>query len=481
MDWLGTADHVLAREVLQRGVAAIYLIAFLSTLAQFPVLAGERGLSPIAVRLASRAFRGRPTLFAWRYSDRLLRVVAVTGMIVAALVVAGVPQTGPWWAPALCFLALYGLYLSVAEIGGTFWAFGWESLLVEAGFSVAFLGSSSTAVPIPSLCVVVWLVFRVEFGAGMIKLRGDRSWRDLTALTYHHETQPMPGPLSRSAHGAPRWWHRVEGVGNWVAQLGLPFLLVAPQPIATIAAALVVGSQLWLVVTGNFAWLNWLTIVLAVAAVSDGAVHAVVPALPAAGGATEVPISFGVVALAAAALVAALSWPAAANLLSRRQLMNASFNRARIAGAYGAFGSVTTERREVVIEGSALDEPAEDDWREYGFRGKPGDVGRIPRQVAPYHLRLDWQMWFLALGSPDRAWFRTLLGRLAEADRATLRLLAHDPFDGRPPALLRARVYDYRFTTRAEHRATGDVWVRRPLGTLVPATRAERLAARPRP
>ncbi|MBN9631726.1 MAG: lipase maturation factor family protein [Actinobacteria bacterium] len=470
LGWLAGTDYTIAREILQRGVAALYVVAFLSAVAQFPALLGEHGLLPAPRFLRNAYARRQPTLFRLRYSDRLLRAVAWTGAALSALVVVGVLQLTPSYVFVPVFLIVWFLYLSIVNIGQTFYGFGWESLICEAGFTVAFLGSWDTAPPITIVILVRWLVFRLEFGAGMIKMRGDRSWRDLTALYYHHETQPMPNPLSRTAHLLPKWWHRIEVLGNHFAQLVVPWLLFLPQPIASIAAAVVILTQLWLVATGNFAWLNWITIVLAFAGVSDGAWRWLTGgALTGGIGSPEVPVWYTVIALLASALLVALSWWPLRNLFRRRQLMNASFNRWHLVNAYGAFGSVTKERFEVVVEGTEDDphDPAAR-WLEYAFKGKPGDLGRLPRQFAPYHLRLDWLMWFLALGSRDSPWFEVFLLRLLEADRPTLRLLRHDPFTGRPPRSVRARMYLYRFATREEKRRTGARWVRSEVGTLVP-------------
>ncbi|MCL2515021.1 MAG: lipase maturation factor family protein [Microbacteriaceae bacterium] len=475
LDWLGTGDYTFAREVLQRGVAAVYAIAFLSAVDQFPALLGEHGLLPVPRWLGRAYARRQPTVFRWHYSDRMLRAVGVGGAVVAAALAAGIPQLAPPWLPTVLFLLLWLAYLSIVNVGQTFYGFGWESLLCEAGFTVAWLGSSTTGTPVTVLFLIRWLVFRLEFGAGMIKLRGGREWRDLTALYYHHETQPMPGPLSRYAHLLPRWVHRGEVLGNHFAQLVCPFLLFAPQPVASVAAAVMIATQLWLVVTGNFAWLNWVTIVLLFAGVSDGAVHAVIPAWPAAGAAAAVPAWFAVPVLLASALLVYLSWWPARNLLARRQLMNASFNRWHLVNAYGAFGTVTKRRDEIVVEGTE-DVTGSGGWQAYEFHGKPGDPARVPRWFAPYHLRLDWLMWFLALGADD-GWFDMLLVRLLQADRPTLRLLRVDPFAGRRPAFVRARVFRYRFATHAEHRATGLVWVREERGLLVPPVTARLDAA----
>jgi hypothetical protein len=308
--------------------------------------------------------------------------------------------------------------------------------------------------------LVRWLLFRVEFGAGLIKIRGDACWRNLTCLNYHHETQPMPGPFSWYFHRLPPSLHRVEVAANHVAQLAVPWLLFAPQPVAGVAGAIVIVTQVWLVCSGNFAWLNALTITLALFAFDNAWLAPLLPVDPPA--LSPAPTGYAIAVLGATAGVAVLSYWPARNLLSSRQAMNASFNRWHLVNAYGAFGSVTRERREVIVEGT--DDPVigpDTTWREYGFKGKPGAPGRRPPQWAPYHLRLDWLMWFAAL-SPAYAerWFLAFLRKLVAGDRATLRLLRHNPFPDQPPTHVRARLYHYRFTTRQERRATGDIWVR---------------------
>lgn len=365
---------------------------------------------------------------------------------------------------------LWAIDLSIVNVGQTFYSFGWESLLLEAGFVMAFLGSNQAAPPLVMLLFVRWLVFRLEFGAGLIKMRGGPEWRDLTALYFHHETQPMPNPLSWYVHHLPKWMHRGEVLGNHFAQLVVPFFLFAPQPVASVAAGIMILTQLWLVFTGNFAWLNWITIVLACSAVDDRTFRTIVPGLaplPAQPAASVSPLWFVIlVAAVTAGLVVLSFWPLR-NLFAHRQLMNASFNRYHLVNAYGAFGTVSRQRFEVIVEGSADVTPSRDGWREYEFRGKPGDPKRMPRQFAPYHLRVDWMMWFLALGTPDTRWFEMLVVKLLAGDRTVLRMMRLNPFPAEPPRWIRARVFLYRFSTHAERRMDGSWWRRVEVGDLV--------------
>lgn len=483
---LEARDYTIAREVIQRGVAAIFVLAFLSSYHQFPVLLGERGLLPVGEFLRHPAARRQPSLFHWRafpYSDRLLRVVCLIGMLLGVSVVIGLPQQGPAWTTIPVFLAIWGLYLSVHSLGRIFYGFGWESMLLETGFVVGFLGTPEVAPPLLILLFLRWMLLRLEFGAGMIKMRGDPSWRDLTAMDHHHQSQPMPGPLSRWAHLKPQWWHRSETLGSHIVQLGIIWAIFLPQPIASIAACLIIASQLALVVTGNYAWLNWLTILVAFSAISDSFLQWIVggpfpgwswlgiPLGADAGAATPAPAELSplwwhLLIVAVFVFLAVLSWKPLANLFSRHQLMNASFNRFHLVNAYGAFGSMTEKRHEVIIEGAETEDPDEADWLPYEFKGKPGDVRRRSRQFAPYHLRLDWQMWFYALRPGADRWFVALLERLGDGDPAVRRLLRTDPFGGRPPRHLRVRLFEYRYAAAEERRDSGDWWVRRELGTL---------------
>jgi Lipase maturation factor len=472
MEWQSAPDYWLTRFVFERALGAIYLIAFLVTVNQFRPLLGERGLLPAPDFIRAVPFRQSPTLFHLiGYSDRKLLICGWAGVALSVVAMFGLfdgAEFGIGFVATLNFALLWVLYLSIVNVGQTFYSFGWESLLLETGFLAIFLGPATTMPQFSLIVLLRWLLFRVEFGAGMIKMRGDRCWRDLTCLYYHHETQPMPNPLSWFFHHLPKRIHRMEVLGNHFAQLIVPWFLFFPQPIASFAGLVIVITQSWLLLSGNFAWLNVITITLAISAFDNAALSRVIPLAPFAP--LDSPLPYVALALAYTALVIFLSYRPARNLLSRRQIMNASFDPFHIVGTYGAFGSITKERYEIVIEGT--DEPEltpQTAWREYEFKGKPGDVRRRPPQVAPYHLRLDWLMWFAAMSSPMyHEWFVPLLAKILEADRPTLRLLRRDPFAGKPPRFVRALLYLYRFTTPQEHRETGAWWHRELVGDYVP-------------
>ncbi len=476
MDWFTAPEYWQGRLIFQRGLAVVYALAFLGAALQFRALLGERGMLPVPRFLARTPFRRAPSLFQLHYSDRAYAAVAWSGVAVAVAVAVGAADLVPLWGSMALWFVLWVLYLSIVNVGQAWYAFGWEALLLEAGFLAIFLGNDTVAPPLLVLFAARWLLFRVEFGAGLIKMRGDRCWRDLTCLYYHHETQPMPGPLSWFFHQLPRPLHRVEVAANHFAQLVVPFGLFAPQPVASVAAGIVIVTQLWLVLSGNFAWLNWVTLLLA-ATVVDGRVY---PMLPDAPEAQPPPAWFTGAVFGYVGLVAVLSYQPVVNLLSSRQAMNASFDPLHLVNTYGAFGSITRVRHEIVLEGTDATELTPDTrWREYEFKGKPGDPRRLPRQWAPYHLRLDWLMWFAAL-SPAyaRAWALPLALRLLRNDPDTLRLLRHCPFPDAPPHYLRARLYEYHFSSPEELFRQRIWWRRRLIGDYLPPVTYKRITRR---
>lgn len=462
----------LTRLVLQRGMAAIYLIAFFVALRQFRPLLGERGLLPVSEFLEGLSFRQAPSLFHWRYSDRLADSVAWAGIAISGCALFGLTEAGPIWMSVVAWLVLWALYLSIVNVGQSFYGFGWESMLLEAGFFTAFLGPAHVRVPLIPVLILRWMLFRTEVGAGLIKLRNDRCWRDLTCMFFHYETQPLPNPLSWLFHRMPRALHKFSALVSHFVQIVAPFALFAPQPAAEIAGGIIIFHQLWLIVSGNYSWLNWLTVVLGFSAFSNGALAWLPAGAPVM---LARPPAFDIVLYLLAAFTVVLSVQPVMNLFSHRQAMNTSYNRFHLVNTYGAFGQVGRRRFEIEIEGTddAAITPATV-WREYGFKAKPGDPLRMPPQVAPWHLRLDWMIWFLSFSvslTPDgvrvwgyQLWYLRLVKRLLAGEPATLRLMGKNPFPDHPPRWIRALFYEYRYTTWQEKRATGAWWSRRLLG-----------------
>lgn len=467
-------DLVLTRLLIQRGMAVIYLVAFLTVIRQFKPLLGERGLLPVPEFLRRTTWRESPSLFHWRYSDRLLDFVAWTGLLLSALALVGVTEPGPIAFSIAVWLVLYVLYLSIVNVGQNFFGFGWESMLLEAGFFTAFLGPSHTQPTIIPILILRWMLFRTEVGAGLIKLRHDPCWRDLTCMYYHYETQPLPNPVSWYFHRVPKSVHRLSALVSHFIQVIVPFGLFAPQPIAAVAGALLISQQLILIVSGNYSWLNWLTVILGLSAFDDRILSFVLPFHTSA--LIPRPTAFDALLYLLAAATIALSVKPALNLISPNQMMNYSYNPFHLVGAYGAFGQVGRERYEIVIEGTTdrVITPATQ-WREYAFKAKPGDPKRTPPQIAPYHLRLDWLIWFLPFSvvvTPSgirvpgySRWFFNFVQRLLTNDRALLSLMGPNPFPEAPPAFIRALFYRYRYSTSDQKRQTGAWWSRQLLGT----------------
>lgn len=462
------ADYWLSRFVIHRGLGLIYLVAFAVAINQFPPLLGEKGLLPVPRFLKRISFKRAPSLFHWHYSDSFFRIIAWFGFILSLVAASGLSESGPLWLSMLVWLLLWIIYLSIVNVGQLFYGFGWESLLLEAGFYAIFLGPMQYHTPLLMIFVIRWLVFRVEFGAGLIKMRGDQCWHDLTCLNYHHETQPMPNPLSRLFHLLPEPLHKVETFFNHVVQLGAVWLLFLPQPFATIGAAFVILSQGYLIISGNYAWLNWMTLILGFSGISDAYLQYFIPmSVPAT---LVSPPAFQWIAGIVTVTVIYMSIGPVKNMISPHQRMNASFNPLHLVNTYGAFGSVTRKRYEIIIEGTTEESITPDtEWKAYEFKGKPGDPSRIPPQIAPYHLRLDWQIWFAAMSSiRSNPWLLRFIVKLLKDDKPCLKLLRDNPFKRKPPKYIRARLFHYEFTSREERKETENWWKRSFEGIYLP-------------
>ncbi len=462
MRWIGSETFRLTRLVFQRGLALILLIAFLNAAFEFKPLLGEHGLLPVPRFTSAVPFSSSPSLFFFAANDTAFTLAAWLGVVLALVALAGLADRYATWLSMVVWASLWVLYISFVNTGQIFYAFGWESILLEACFYAIFLGSRRVEPQTIAVWLLRWLLFRLMFGAGLIKMRGDPCWRDLTCLDYHYETQPMPGPLSWFFHWAPEWFHKSGVLFNHFSELVVPFGYFLPQPVAAIAGTITIAFQASIFAGGNLSWLNALTIVLAFSTFDDRVLARLLPRWRMQ--ATAPPaLAHRLATAALGILVVILSVQPVRNMLSPSQVMNTVYNRFHLVGTYGAFGSITRPRYEVIVEGT--DDPlltASTQWREYEFKGKPGDLARLPPQVAPYHLRLDWLMWFAALSSYDQQpWFEPFMGKLLAGDRAVLSLLTTNPFPGRPPHLVRALLYEYHFNTPAERKATGHWWKRK--------------------
>lgn len=468
------ATFTLTRFFLLRLLGVVYLTAFLAAALQLVPLVGHAGLLP-ADRVvnellaetgsAGSAARRLPTLLlVTGVSDAALAGVAWLGVAVSLFVVAGGTN-----AAAMAILWL--LYLSIVQVGQEFYSYGWEIQLCETGVLAIFLCPWRSVRPFASqppaitLWLYRWLIVRVMLGAGLIKLRGDDCWRDFTCLQYHYETQPIPGPLSPLFHALPKWLNGVSVGFNHVVELIAPFFAFGPRAARRVAGVLFVVFQLTLIVSGNLAFLNWLTLVPAIACFDDDDLRRVLPKRFLSWAEADPPAPTGRAATWVAggyALIAAvLSINPLANMVSSRQAMNRSFEPLHLVNTYGAFGSIGRERLEVIVQGSISDDPDDDAaYVDYELPCKPGALDRRLCWITPYHLRLDWQMWFLPFNEADQnPWFIHFVGKLLDGDAGVRRLIARDPFAGAPPRWVRAGLYRYTFA-----REGSDTWRRDYVG-----------------
>jgi hypothetical protein len=474
----------LTRFLMLRLLGLVYCMAFLCLVNQALPLIGEEGLLPAGAFLGRmeahygsglQGFLQLPSIFWLHLSDGFLLAMAWAGLALSIAVLLG-------FANAICLALLWAVYLSFVHVGQDWYGFGWESQLLETGFLAIFLCPLLDCRPFPlrapPACVLRWLIFRIMLGAGLIKLRGDPCWRDLTCLYYHYETQPIPNPLSRLLHFMPHWFHRFGVLWNHFVELVVPWFGFGPRLSRHLAGALLASFQVILILSGNLSFLNWLTIVPAIACFDDSILRRVLPrplVLRAERAASEARPSRPqlVAAWCLVAMVVVLSYEPVLNLLSERQVMNTSFNRLHLVNTYGAFGSVGRERNEIVFEGTG-DAVITDrtQWREYEFKCKPGDPKRRPCIVSPYHHRLDWQIWFAAMSSfQEHPWTLHFVWKLLQNDPGTLGLLAGNPFPDDPPRFIRAQLYRYEFAPPGN--PGGAWWKRTPIGEWLPPLSAE--------
>ena len=479
-------SYWLTRFVILRLLGVIYAVAFLVAANQVLPLIGSNGLLPLdnflehvrsVLGSSLGGFLRLPSLFWLNHSDTMLVATAWIGFALSCVVISG-------YANAILLTILWALYMSFVHLGQEWYGYGWETQLLETGFLSIFLCPLLDLRPFPRRpppLVIIWLfralTFRIMLGAGMIKIRGDQCWRDLTALYYHFETQPIPNGLSRWFHFLPRVLLRGGTLFNHLAELVAPWFVFWPRFARLLAGAVIVAFQLTIAIGGNLSFLNWLTIVPALACFDDRALAKILP-LRLTTHATQARESavpsrpmlatvWGV-----GLLLAFLNLQPAINIFSSHQIMNTSFDRLDLVNTYGAFGTVGKERYNVVFEGTINRDPNDaTDWKEYPYKGLPVALNERPPQIAPYQLRLDWQMWFAAMGSPnDYPWTLNLVWKLLHNDPATVSLFRSNPFPDQPPRSIRAVLYRYSFV---RPNPAGDWWKRERLGLWLPPLEAD--------
>jgi len=534
---LSPSTYQLSRWLTLRLLGVVYFIAFASLLVQILGLIGSNGILPVTPyldwvqgRLGDDAYWRLPTLFWFDSSDAALRGVCYAGMVCSVLLTFRV-------APALMLVALWAMYLSLTSVGRVFLSFQWDALLLEVGFLAIFFAPwrlwprlSSESPPSRIMIFLFrWLAFRLIFLSGLVKLSyGDETWWNLTALTYHYETQPLPAWTAWYAHQLPVWFHMFCCGATYAIEMILPFLFFAPRRLRMFAGLSVVFLMIVIGATGNYNFFNLLTVVLCIPLFDDRFLFRFIPkalgrCLPEhlqrrhrlSESNTSTEEQAGMPAVRTPSFVArsrsllgrlhlrrsvasSSGMPAVRTYRSRRLVrtivlcvlaigivlittaqgyrgwsrgvrLPESIDKLidpirpfRSFNSYGLFRSMTTKRPEIVIEGSNDGR----EWSAYEFHWKPGDVMRRPRFVQPHQPRLDWQMWFAALGNIQRnRWVGSLMQRMLEGSPEVLALFEVNPFPDTPPRYMRAVLYDYHFTGPDTRQETGAWWTRERLGT----------------
>ena len=460
----------LAAFLFLRLFGLIYLSAFVSFGVQALGLIGSHGILPVSElmhaigsRAGTERFYVMPMLFWINASDPAIQTVCWAGAGLSLLLVFNV-------LPRLCLLLLFVLYLSLLYAGQTFMSYQWDTFLLETGFLALLLSLAQR----PGIFLLRWLLFRFMFMSGVVKLlSGDPNWWNLSALSYHFFSQPLPTPLAWYAAHLPPGVLRFATGALFVVELVLPFLIFCPRRLRFCAGFGILLLQSCILITGNYNWFNLQTLLLCLLLFDDAALETILPrtlrrVLPVH---RERRTPSGV-SRSVAAIGLLLVFCSLVEMDSRFGGTPPAFARTvdqliepfRLVSSYGLFAVMTTERNEIVIEGSRDGI----EWREYAFRYKPGDLTRRPPWNIPHQPRLDWQMWFAALDDPRRIpWFARFLERLLQNEPAVTALLEKNPFADAPPQYIRAQFYAYTFTGRRE-KSNGVWWQRRLLGLYFP-------------
>ena len=492
-------EYFFARRWFLRALGLIFLIAFISLWVQIDGLVGSGGITAVAeflpaarAQLGDRALSILPTLCWFNSSDAFLHFMCGSGVVLSLLLIFGI-------APGLSLVGLIVFYLSLTVAGQTFLSFQWDILLIETGFLSIFLAPwrlwwrkvNEPPVSRASIFLLKLLLFKLMIMSGVVKLTsGDDSWgwansswhwSLATALDYHYWSQPLPTIFAWYADKSPDWFKHFSVAFCLVVEIIVPVFIWAPRRLRLIACGLLISLQVIIGVTGNYNFFNLLTIALSLLLIDDPVAASLSRGADVR--ATErrdYRISdrlsiYGalVVIIVTLPLNARLIYSAFKPEAEWSQLLGSIYARAesfRIVNGYGLFRVMTKDRKEIVIEGSADGL----EWKPYEFKWKPGDVMRAPGWCQPHQPRLDWQMWFAALGSyRQNPWFVQTVIALLHGKPKVAALFEKNPFAENPPRYIRASFYRYRFTSSEEHRQTGAWWKREELGEYLPSVSLE--------
>ena len=490
--WLSRAiwgEHVVppgtafTSALFLRAIGLTYLVAFVSLGSQVVGLVGHDGVLPteeflraVAAQTGAIRYYVLPTLCWLNASDASLLAQCAAGVACGLLALLGI-------APALTLALAWLLYLSLATVCRDFLWFQWDSLLLEVGVLAVLAAPLVWRAPLrggaepPRLArwLPRWLLLRLMLSSAAVKLTShDPTWRTLTALRYHYETQPLPPWTAWYFHHLPAWFQTWSAAFMFAVEGVAPLFLFAPRRVRFAAAAAIASLQVLIVITGNYGFFNLLALALCLTVLDDGVWPARWRVMRAAEASPRRAAHWPRWVLAPAAAVlftlslvptfGAFAWPV--RWLEPLGTAFSLVSPLRIVDNYGLFAVMTTTRPEIVIEGSRDGVT----WQAYEFRWKPGTLTRRPEFMAPHMPRLDWQMWFAALSDFRREpWFLSLCRAILLGRQPVLALLAHDPYAGQPPPrFLRATVYDYHFTSAAARRASGEWWTRTPRGLYCP-------------
>ncbi|CDR33478.1 lipase maturation factor family protein [Criblamydia sequanensis] len=459
-----TESYSLSTLIFLHLLGLIYFIAISGLFIQFRGLIGQKGILPLDEfktllfnRIGKKAYRKIPMLFWFGKGDAFMGAVFGVGLLASLLLFLG-------FAKPLMILILYGVYISIIYAGQDFLGFGWELFLIEITTHAFFL--SLTTLPNPLVFISFnFLIFRFHFEAGTVKFESrDPNWRNLTALSYHYQTQPIANATAWYAHKLPLFFQKLSCLFMFAAELIVPFGIFFNEPIRLITFFILASLQWFIWLTGNFSYLNYLTLTVLVVLISNRFLEPLFGPAPNA----ETNFYLSIFLYVVGSFLLFVQVVAFANHFFPNRTFQKILNPLRtlfFGNRYGIFAVMTTKRYEIVVKGS------EDGtvWKEYLFFHKASEITRRPTRVSPYQPRLDWQIWFLPFSTFDSEhWFQRFLTRLLEGEESVLKLIRKNPFEDKPPKYIKAVVYDYVFSDKKKKKETKAWWERTYIGRYTP-------------